>query len=118
MVTGGSGLVGQGIRASVEKEGATDERWIYLTSKDGDLRDREQTRLIFEKYKPTHVIHLAARVGGLFATDFDISWSEESYPPRDASTKRALDRRRYDYGRVEANTRPLPRRNVSKPVWI
>ena len=61
---------------------------------------------------------IQARVGGLFATDFDISWSEESYPPRDASTKRALDRRRYDYGRVEANTRPLPRRNVSKPVWI
>ena len=30
-------------------------------------RDKEATRLIFEKYQPTHVIHLAARVGGLFA---------------------------------------------------
>ena len=67
MVTGGSGLVGQGIKASVEKDPRADETWIYLTSKDGDLRDREATRKIFEKYRPTHVIHLAARVGGLFS---------------------------------------------------
>jgi hypothetical protein len=26
----------------------------------------EATKAIFEKYKPTHVIHLAAMVGGLF----------------------------------------------------
>ena len=26
-----------------------------------------QTRAIFEKYRPTHVIHLAAKVGGLFS---------------------------------------------------
>jgi GDP-L-fucose synthase len=67
MVTGGSGLVGQGIKAAVDKEKKSDEQWIFLTSKDGDLRDREATRLIYEKYKPTHVIHLAARVGGLFS---------------------------------------------------
>ena len=34
--------------------------------KDGDLRDKAQTKAIFEKYQPTHVIHLAALVGGLF----------------------------------------------------
>lgn len=28
--------------------------------------DKAQTNAIFEKYKPTHVIHLAALVGGLF----------------------------------------------------
>jgi len=67
MVTGGSGLVGQGIKASIDREKPADETYIYLTSKDGDLRDKEATRLIFEKYKPTHVIHLAARVGGLFS---------------------------------------------------
>lgn len=38
LVTGGSGLVGKGIQAAVEKEGLSGERWIYLTSKDGDLR--------------------------------------------------------------------------------
>jgi len=68
MVTGGSGLVGQAIRMYVETSGAKpNEKWIYLSSKDGDLRDRKDTEAIFEKYKPTHVIHLAAKVGGLFA---------------------------------------------------
>lgn len=30
------------------------------------LRDAAQTRALFEKVRPTHVIHLAAMVGGLF----------------------------------------------------
>lgn len=38
------------------------EEYIFLSSKDGDLRDMSDTKAIFEKYKPTHVIHLAARV--------------------------------------------------------
>lgn len=67
MVTGGSGLVGSGIRMSVEKSPLENEEWVYLSSKEGDLRDRKETEAIFEKYKPTHVIHLAAKVGGLFA---------------------------------------------------
>ncbi|KOO31927.1 gdp-l-fucose synthetase [Chrysochromulina tobinii] len=67
MVTGGSGLVGQGVKANIDREANAAETWIFLTSKDGDLRDKEQTRAIFEKHKPTHVIHLAARVGGLFS---------------------------------------------------
>jgi len=83
MVTGGSGLVGQAIRMYVESSGAeTNEKWIYLSSKDGDIRDRKQTEAIFEKYKPTHVIHLAAKVGGLFANmaqkvrcECDSDWS-------------------------------------------
>lgn len=29
-------------------------------------RNREQTLELFKKYQPTHVIHLAALVGGLF----------------------------------------------------
>jgi GDP-L-fucose synthase len=69
LVTGGSGLVGQGIKAYVESEEGhkKDETWIYLSSKEGDLRSRKDTEAIFEKYQPTHVIHLAAKVGGLFA---------------------------------------------------
>lgn len=68
MVTGGSGLVGRGIKAYVEESGAKEnEEWVFLSSKDGDLRVRKDTEAIFEKYKPTHVIHLAAKVGGLFA---------------------------------------------------
>ena len=37
-----------------------------MTNQTNNCRDYEQTKAIFEKYKPTHVIHLAAIVGGLF----------------------------------------------------
>jgi len=67
IVTGGSGLVGQGIKAYVDNNADPNEEWVFLSSKDGDLRDRKETEAIFEKFKPTHVIHLAAKVGGLFA---------------------------------------------------
>jgi len=67
MVTGGSGLVGMGIKMFIEQNAEKDEEWIFLSSKDGDLRVRSDTEAIFEKFKPTHVIHLAAKVGGLFA---------------------------------------------------
>jgi len=67
MVTGGSGLVGMAIREYVESNPKGNEEWVFLSSKDGDLRDRKATEAIFEKYKPTQVIHLAAKVGGLFA---------------------------------------------------
>jgi len=65
LVTGGTGLVGKAIQHIIENE-QKGEQWIFLSSKDGDLRDLAQTRAIFEKYHPTHVIHLAAFVGGLF----------------------------------------------------
>jgi len=67
LVTGGSGLVGEGIETVLETEKLDGETWIFLSSKDGDLNSESETNKIFEKYKPTHVIHLAARVGGLFA---------------------------------------------------
>ena len=66
LVTGGSGLVGEGVRASIEREPREDETWVFLRSKDGDLTDLAATRAIFEKHRPTHVLHLAAMVGGLF----------------------------------------------------
>ena len=54
-----------------------DEKWHFATSKEADLRyvlrhefyisdieirfrDPAQTQKLFEKYRPTHVIHLAA----------------------------------------------------------
>jgi len=73
MVTGGTGLVGKGIQMALEKEkkinpnSHLNEEWVFLSSKDGDLRNAQETKKIFERVKPTHVIHLAARVGGLFA---------------------------------------------------
>ncbi|CAK0907175.1 unnamed protein product [Prorocentrum cordatum] len=67
LVTGGTGLYGKAIEAVIkEDEAAKDEEWVFLSSKDGDLVDRKAVEAIFEKHKPTHVIHLAAKVGGLF----------------------------------------------------
>ncbi|XP_072458906.1 GDP-L-fucose synthase [Notamacropus eugenii] len=67
LVTGGSGLVGKAIQ-KVVADGASrpGEQWIFVSSKDADLMDTAQTRALFEKHRPTHVIHLAAMVGGLF----------------------------------------------------
>ncbi|KAI9144060.1 hypothetical protein BKA69DRAFT_1149877 [Paraphysoderma sedebokerense] len=72
LVTGGTGLVGKAIQHVIET--STDprfgkkenEQWVFLNSKEGDLRYPVATKNIFTKYKPTHVIHLAALVGGLF----------------------------------------------------
>uniref|UniRef100_A0A3Q4APM4 GDP-L-fucose synthase n=1 Tax=Mola mola TaxID=94237 RepID=A0A3Q4APM4_MOLML len=68
LVTGGSGLVGKAIEHVVQREGGKleGEEWIFLSSKDANLVDAGQTRAVFEKYRPTHVIHLAAKVGGLY----------------------------------------------------
>jgi GDP-L-fucose synthase len=68
LVTGGSGLVGKAIQNHIKKYNSPDE-WIFLSSKDGDLRDRHQTLNIFQKYQPSHVIHLAAMVGGLYKNE-------------------------------------------------
>eukprot|EP00758_Cryptobia_borreli_P014536 Tbor_TRINITY_DN5929_c0_g2::TRINITY_DN5929_c0_g2_i1::g.18386::m.18386/K02377/TSTA3, fcl; GDP-L-fucose synthase len=68
MVTGGTGLVGKAIESVVKAKSLdqNNNRWIFLSSKDADLTNKSSTRAIFEKHRPTHVIHLAAKVGGLF----------------------------------------------------
>jgi len=63
LVTGGTGLVGHGIK-QIENE--YNDEFIFLSSKDCDLENLNQTRILFEKEKPDYVIHLAACVGGLF----------------------------------------------------
>jgi len=66
LVTGGSGLVGHGLQTLLKTDSRDDEKWIFLSSKDANLLCEKETKALFEKYKPTHVIHLAAMVGGLF----------------------------------------------------
>ena len=66
LVTGGTGLVGKSIQAIVSQETNQDEEWVFVGSKEANLCDLDDTRKLFAKYKPTHVIHLAAMVGGLF----------------------------------------------------
>ncbi len=65
LVTGGSGLVGKALQKLICDTGNSQE-WIFLNSGHGDLRSFQETRRIFQTYQPTHVIHLAAIVGGLF----------------------------------------------------
>lgn len=66
LVTGGSGLVGKAIQNVLSEEKLPGEEWIFISSKDADLCDFNSTKTLFDKFKPTHVIHLAAMVGGLF----------------------------------------------------
>ena len=60
MVTGGSGIVGSALKECVQNSEAEKKRkWIFLSSKDGDLRDITATDALFRHHKPSKVIHLA-----------------------------------------------------------
>ncbi|XP_017836690.1 probable GDP-L-fucose synthase [Drosophila busckii] len=66
LVTGGTGLVGKALQAIIKEQQPSDEEWFFAGSKDADLTNAAATQALFDKVKPTHVIHLAAMVGGLF----------------------------------------------------
>lgn len=66
LVTGSSGLVGSAIQRVVRNKEYEHITIIPVSSGVCDLTNREETCAMFERIKPTHVIHLAARVGGLF----------------------------------------------------
>lgn len=61
LVTGSSGLVGTALQQIV----GNDVRWVFTTRSDADLVSYEQTLNLIRKHTPTHVVHLAANVGGL-----------------------------------------------------
>uniref|UniRef100_W8CDB7 GDP-L-fucose synthase n=1 Tax=Ceratitis capitata TaxID=7213 RepID=W8CDB7_CERCA len=65
LVTGGSGLVGNALHTVINESTSGDE-WIFVGSADADLTDSNATKALFDRIKPTHVVHLAAMVGGLF----------------------------------------------------
>lgn len=70
LVTGGTGLVGRSLEDEVnysDDEHVKSLEFKFIGSKDGDLTDSKQVEKIFNTYKPSYVIHLAAHVGGLFA---------------------------------------------------
>jgi len=65
LVTGGSGLVGSALQELIKKEVSKDEEeWIFIGRKDADLCNLGETKRLFEKYCPTHVIHLAVELAG------------------------------------------------------
>ena len=59
LVTGGSGLVGNSLKKILPNA-------KYVSSKDYDLTSQYDVQKMYNEIKPTHVIHLAARVGGIF----------------------------------------------------
>jgi len=59
LVTGGSGLVGLTLKHHLPDA-------IYVTSGEFDLRDESNVRRMFERYRPTRVVHLAGRVAGIY----------------------------------------------------
>ena len=68
LVTGGSGLVGSAISSFISSRGSVpNETWYFASSKDADLTVRSSVSALFARVQPTHVLHLAAKVGGLFA---------------------------------------------------
>jgi GDP-L-fucose synthase len=64
LVTGANGMVGRCVsdHVAVAELDTPNRRWVFATSKDADLRDRAAVVSLFEKYKPTHVLHCAARL--------------------------------------------------------
>ena len=58
VVTGGSGLVGKYLQILLPNA-------HFLSSKDFDLTKENEVERLFIKYKPTAVIHLAAKVAGI-----------------------------------------------------
>jgi len=66
LVTGGSGLVGKAIENISLDPQYSNYHFHYVSSSMCDLTCKIQTEKLFSTIKPTYVIHLAARVGGLF----------------------------------------------------
>ncbi|KAL0480463.1 GDP-L-fucose synthase [Acrasis kona] len=65
LVTGGTGLFGKGIEEVVQTL-KLKGKFYFAGSKDGNLKNLDECEKLFEKVKPTYVLHLAAFVGGLF----------------------------------------------------
>ena len=67
LVLGGTGLVGKNLEDYIKTSTTISGVWTFVGSKDADLTVYEEVVNLFDKYSPTHVINLAAYVGGLYA---------------------------------------------------
>jgi len=64
LITGGHGMVGKSLQKLIKK--TEENKFIFLSSKDCDLRNIEECKIVFQRYQPDYIIHLAANVGGLY----------------------------------------------------
>src|SRR5918912_4396889 len=65
VVTGGAGFLGSFVVEELRRRGA--EHVVVPRSKEYDLVDMGAVRRLYADAKPTMVLHLAARVGGIGA---------------------------------------------------
>lgn len=64
-VLGSNGMVGRALQRLSLERGKEDERWVFCTRKEVDLRDEARLTQWFTDNSITHVINVAAVVGGL-----------------------------------------------------
>lgn len=64
LVTGGSGLLGQAVRRLRPDA-------LFLSTRDGDLRDRSVAERLMQDIRPSQILHLAGVVGGVKANAAD-----------------------------------------------
>jgi GDP-L-fucose synthase len=62
LVTGGSGLLGNTLKSFLFDA-------VYVRSKEFDLTDQRNCRLLIDQEEPDWIIHGAAKVGGIFANE-------------------------------------------------
>jgi GDP-L-fucose synthase len=65
LVTGGAGFLGQAVTAALIRHGVSPSNIIVPRSNDFDLRNKDTAVRLIEQFKPSIVIHLAARLGGI-----------------------------------------------------
>ena len=63
LVTGGTGLVGTSLKNYIIKNNLDKiDEYIFLSSKECNLINYDETENIFQKIQPSHVIHLAVKL--------------------------------------------------------
>lgn len=66
LVTGGSGLLGSAFKRQTSKKFAEVADFHFSSSRECNLLDAAAVRALLRSLQPTHVIHLAADVGGMY----------------------------------------------------
>ena len=76
LITGGNGLVGSALKKVINNDLYETK---FLSSKECNLSNYDDTYELFTKFKPNYVIHLAASVGGLFKNmNFKVNMLEDN----------------------------------------
>jgi GDP-L-fucose synthase len=66
LVTGGQGLVGKALQEVIYTDTRSNIKYWFLSRSECDLADEHQVEQLFCNIKPNIVVHLAAKVGGVY----------------------------------------------------